>query len=86
LPALRGIAHNGGESARSIGITGALGLPVIRLPSTSPANASWTFARKRQAWADALASCGIAVRAGATESAIGEIAAVGAGVALDRAS
>jgi hypoxanthine-DNA glycosylase len=86
LPALRGIAHNGGESARSIRITRQLGLPVIRLPSTSPANAGWTFLRKRQAWADAFSSCGIAVRAGATESAIGEIAAVGTGVALDRAS
>jgi hypoxanthine-DNA glycosylase len=89
LPALRGIAHNGGESARSIGITGALGLPVIRLPSTSPANASWTYERKRQAWSDALASCGIAVLAGAAESANRASAAVaesGADVVADRDS
>jgi hypoxanthine-DNA glycosylase len=90
LPALRGIAHNGGESARSIGITRALGLPVIRLPSTSPANASWTYERKRQAWADTLASCGIAVRAAAAESAKGASAAAvaesGAGVGADRDS
>jgi G:T/U-mismatch repair DNA glycosylase len=28
----------------------ALGLPVVRLPSTSPANASWSFERKLAAW------------------------------------
>jgi hypoxanthine-DNA glycosylase len=44
------IAHNGGESARAMRITRALGLPVLRLPSTSPANASWSFERKRAAW------------------------------------
>jgi hypoxanthine-DNA glycosylase len=50
LPSLRAIAHNGGESARAMRITGALGLPVRRLPSTSPANASWSFERKLAAW------------------------------------
>ena len=50
LPALQAIAHNGGESARAMRITRALGLPVHRLPSTSPANASWSFERKRAAW------------------------------------
>ncbi len=49
-PTLRGIAHNGGESARHIRITQALGLPVFKLPSTSPANASWRFERKLAAW------------------------------------
>lgn len=49
-PTLRGIAHNGGESARHIKITQALGLPVFKLPSTSPANASWSFERKLAAW------------------------------------
>ncbi|MBQ0929984.1 DNA-deoxyinosine glycosylase [Ideonella sp. 4Y16] len=57
LPALRGIAHNGSESARSMRVTGALGVPVWRLPSTSPAHASWSFERKRDAWADALTAC-----------------------------
>ena len=51
LPALAAIAHNGGESARAMKVTQALGLPVYRLPSTSPANASWSFERKRAAWA-----------------------------------
>jgi hypoxanthine-DNA glycosylase len=50
LPKLAAIAHNGSESARSINVTGALGLPVHRLPSTSPANASWSFERKLAAW------------------------------------
>ena len=50
MPRLRAIAHNGGESARAMRITGRLGLPVVRLPSTSPANASWSFERKLDAW------------------------------------
>ncbi len=50
LPRLQAIAHNGGESARAMRITGALGRPVYRLPSTSPANASWSFERKLAAW------------------------------------
>ena len=49
MPRLRAIAHNGGESARAMRITGRLGLPVVRLPSTSPANASWSFERKLDA-------------------------------------
>lgn len=49
-PGLRALAHNGGESARAIKITRELGLPVHRLPSTSPANASWSFERKLAAW------------------------------------
>jgi len=49
-PGLRAIAHNGGESARAMRVTRTLGLPVHRLPSTSPANASWTFERKLAAW------------------------------------
>lgn len=54
LPALQAIAHNGGESARSLRITRGFGVPVHRLPSTSPANASWSFERKLAAWRDAL--------------------------------
>jgi hypoxanthine-DNA glycosylase len=49
-PALRAVAHNGGESARAMRVTAALGLAVHRLPSTSPANASWSFERKLAAW------------------------------------
>ncbi|WP_310626012.1 DNA-deoxyinosine glycosylase [Limnohabitans sp.] len=49
-PALRAIAHNGGESFKHAKHTRLLGLPVYRLPSTSPTNASWSFARKLDAW------------------------------------
>jgi hypoxanthine-DNA glycosylase len=58
-PRLRGIAHNGGESARAMRLTRALGLPVWRLPSTSPANASWSFERKRAAWGEVFAAVGL---------------------------
>lgn len=50
LPRLEAIAHNGGESARSMRVTRALGLPCYRLPSSSAANASWSFERKLAAW------------------------------------
>jgi len=59
-PGLQAIAHNGGESARAMRHTRALGLPVIRLPSTSPANASWSFDRKLAAWRAALQEHGVA--------------------------
>jgi G:T/U-mismatch repair DNA glycosylase len=32
----------------------------MRLPSTSPANASWSFERKLEAWRTAFEACGIA--------------------------
>ncbi|MBL0917967.1 MAG: DNA-deoxyinosine glycosylase [Hydrogenophaga sp.] len=59
-PRLQAIAHNGGESFRHARHTRALGLPVLRLPSTSPANASWSFDRKLAAWREALAAHGVA--------------------------
>jgi hypoxanthine-DNA glycosylase len=49
-PRLEAVAHNGGESARAMAVTRALNVAVHRLPSTSPANASWSFERKRAAW------------------------------------
>lgn len=63
LPALRLIAHNGGESARHMRRSRDLGVEVLRLPSTSPANASWSLQRKLAAWAEAFARAGLAVRA-----------------------
>ena len=59
LPDLRGIAHNGGESARSLRITRALAPRVWRLPSSSPANASWSFERKLAAWREVFEACGL---------------------------
>ena len=53
-PRLQAIAHNGGESYTHAKHTQALGLPVYKLPSSSPANASWSFERKRDAWSEAL--------------------------------
>jgi len=59
-PQLQAVAHNGGESAKAMRHTLALGVPVIRLPSTSPANASWNFERKLDAWRAAFVEHGIA--------------------------
>ncbi|MGD9774274.1 DNA-deoxyinosine glycosylase [Diaphorobacter sp.] len=65
-PHLAAIAHNGGESFRhAMAVRTRLGLgadaPIasLRLPSTSPANASWSFDRKLSAWGDALANFGL---------------------------
>ena len=60
LPRLAAVAHNGGESARAMRVTRSLGLPVHRLPSTSPANASWSFERKLAAWREVFEQVGIA--------------------------
>jgi hypoxanthine-DNA glycosylase len=53
-PNIEAAAHNGGESARNRKPLEALGLTVHQLPSTSPANASWTLERKVEAWSKAL--------------------------------
>lgn len=60
LPGLQAIAHNGGESARAQRLTRTLGVAVLRLPSTSPANAGWSFERKLAAWRAAFAACALA--------------------------
>jgi len=58
-PQLRMVAHNGGESWRHARHSASLGLPTLRLPSTSPANASWSFERKLAAWREAVAVAGL---------------------------
>lgn len=61
-PQLVAAAHNGGESfrhAKSVQVI--LGLPVYRLPSTSPANASWSMQRKLEGWRGVLRHCGLLV-------------------------
>ena len=65
-PQLRVIAHNGAESFRhadaalaALHLPGAAPLQALKLPSTSPANAGWSFERKRAAWHDALAAAGL---------------------------
>ena len=51
-PRLQAVAHNGAESARSRRLTERLDVDVHTLPSTSPANAAWSFERKLAAWRD----------------------------------
>jgi hypoxanthine-DNA glycosylase len=59
-PQLAAVAHNGGASARAMPAMAALGLAVYRLPSSSPANASWSFERKLAAWRAVFQACGLA--------------------------
>ena len=58
-PDLQLALHNGGESYKHARQTEALGLTALKLPSTSPANASWSFDKKLQAWRHALAAHGL---------------------------
>ncbi len=58
-PSLVAIAHNGGESFKHARHTVLLGVEVHRLPSTSPANASWSFERKLAAWRDVFEQHGL---------------------------
>ncbi len=60
-PDLQAIAHNGGESFKHAKHLRALGLPVYKLPSTSPAHASWSFERKLAAWRDVFDEQGLRV-------------------------
>jgi hypoxanthine-DNA glycosylase len=60
LPRLAAIAHNGGESFKHARHTRTLGVPVYGLPSTSPANASWSFERKLAAWRAVMQQHGLA--------------------------
>lgn len=55
-PQLAAIAHNGGESYKHAKQGLAWGLPVHKLPSSSPANASWSFTRKLDVWGTVLSS------------------------------
>ena len=52
----------GGQSTRlphDVGASGVRPIEAVRLPSTSPANASWSFERKLTAWADVMARHGL---------------------------
>ena len=63
-PQLKLIVHNGGESYKHAGLVrhslGVEDFAVLKLPSTSPANASWSFERKLAAWRDAMSAAGLA--------------------------
>jgi hypoxanthine-DNA glycosylase len=56
LPALARVCFNGRMAGRFAPQLAALGFETLILPSTSPANASWSFERKLAAWRDGLAS------------------------------
>ena len=66
-PQLTGIAHNGGESFRHARVVEqSLSRAVLpgrvqlhKLPSTSPANASWSFERKLGAWRQVMQQHGL---------------------------
>ena len=60
-PQLQAIAHNGGESFKHAKYSQTLGVPVYRLPSSSPANATWSFERKLHAWRVVFVKAGLAV-------------------------
>ena len=60
LPQLAGIAFNGGESWKHHRMVQAqLDLPMWRLPSSSPAHASWTVQRKAEAWRAVFVQAGL---------------------------
>lgn len=59
VPALRMVIHNGAESARRMREVEALGVPAVRLPSTSPANARLDLQAKLEPWREALARAGV---------------------------
>jgi hypoxanthine-DNA glycosylase len=59
-PMLQAVAHNGAESYRHTARLENLGLPTVRLPSTSPANASWSFERKLTEWQKCFVDVGVA--------------------------
>ncbi len=66
-PAVRAIAHNGGESFKHsaavrqqwAGVHADAQVQSALLPSTSPANASWSFERKQTAWVQLMAAHGL---------------------------
>jgi hypoxanthine-DNA glycosylase len=59
VPALRRICFNGQAAGRFSFALAALGYETHILPSSSPANASWSFERKLAAWREGLDLSGI---------------------------
>jgi hypoxanthine-DNA glycosylase len=58
-PSLHLVVHNGAESARRMKEIQALGIPALRLPSTSPAHARVDLESKLEHWRVALAQAGV---------------------------
>ncbi|SIR03611.1 DNA-deoxyinosine glycosylase [Pseudacidovorax sp. RU35E] len=59
LPHLEAIAHNGAASHAQAMRLAVTGVAVHRLPSTSPAHAAWSLARKIEAWREVFARHGL---------------------------
>lgn len=53
-PLLQAVAHNGGLSWQNASYIKNLGIETYRLPSSSPANARWSFEEKLEAWRTVL--------------------------------
>lgn len=58
-PQLQAVAHNGAESFKHAPKLAGLGWQVYALPSTSPANASWSWERKLAAWREVMQAAGL---------------------------
>lgn len=58
-PRLQVVAHNGAESHRHACHVTLPGVQSVRLPSTSPAHASWSFERKLEPWRAVVAMAGL---------------------------
>ena len=58
-PQLRAVAHNGAESFKHAHQLARWGWQVWKLPSTSPANASWSMERKLAAWRTVTQAVGV---------------------------
>jgi len=58
-PALRRVCFNGQTAGRFVDTLQASGYETLVLPSTSPANATWSFERKLAAWREGLDIPGI---------------------------
>lgn len=58
-PDLQAIAFNGAESFRHAHKCGIAGLAIDKLPSTSAANASWSFERKLAVWREVFEKHGL---------------------------
>jgi hypoxanthine-DNA glycosylase len=56
---LQRICFNGQAAGRFAPRLATLGIETLILPSTSPANAGWSFERKLAAWREGLGSAGI---------------------------
>jgi len=56
---IRRVCFNGQSAGKFAPQLAALGFETLILPSTSPANASWSFERKLAAWREGLSVCGV---------------------------